>query len=97
MLVPTPPVRGAAQTDAEYLADINKYRTKGVVSSWFSSFGDAPDGGAEELREVSASIGAEYWYKNQFAFLSVTSVTAPGSQNHRKPKKILFNHKGEGA
>lgn len=60
LLVPTPPAVG----DSAGLAD---YRDKGVVSSWFSSFGDAPDGGGEELREVTASIGAEYWYKNQFA------------------------------
>ena len=60
LLVPTPP----ATTDS---AGLVEYRTKGVVSSWFSSFGDAKDGG-EELREVTASIGAEYWYKDQFAF-----------------------------
>jgi len=60
LLVPTPP----SLLDSAGLAE---YRSKGVVSSWFSSFGDAPDGGSEELREVTASIGAEYWYKNQFA------------------------------
>ena len=37
LLVPTPPASG----DAQALAD---YRSKGVVSSWFSSFGDAPGG-----------------------------------------------------
>jgi len=61
LMVPTPPQAG----DSAGLVD---YHTKGVVSSWFSSFGDAPDGGAEELREVTASIGAEYFYKNQFGF-----------------------------
>ncbi|MDB5201536.1 MAG: hypothetical protein JWQ27_945 [Ferruginibacter sp.] len=61
LLVPTPP----ALTDSAGLAD---YRSKGVVSSWFSSFSDAPGGGSEEMREVTASLGAEYWYKNQFAF-----------------------------
>ncbi|MEO7264045.1 MAG: type IX secretion system outer membrane channel protein PorV [Ferruginibacter sp.] len=60
LLVPTPP----AVSDSAGLAG---YRSKGVVSSWFSSFGDAPGGGGEELREVTASLGAEYWYKNQFA------------------------------
>lgn len=60
LLVPTPP----SVLDSAGLAD---YRSKGVVSSWLSSFGDAPDHGAEELREVTASLGAEYWYKNQFA------------------------------
>ena len=61
LLVPTPPAQG----DAAALAS---YRSKSVVGSWFSSFGDAPDGGGEELREVTASIGAEYMYKNQFGF-----------------------------
>jgi hypothetical protein len=60
LLVPTP-----KDTSAAALLD---YRSKGVVSSWFSSFGDAPGGGSEELREVTASIGAEYFYKNQFGF-----------------------------
>ncbi|MEO7445848.1 MAG: type IX secretion system outer membrane channel protein PorV [Ferruginibacter sp.] len=60
LLVPTPP----AVTDSAGLAD---YRSKGVVSSWFSSFSDAPGGGSEEFRELTASLGAEYWYKNQFA------------------------------
>lgn len=60
LLVPTPPSIG----DSSGLAN---YRTKGVVSSWFSSFGDAPGGGAEELREITASIGAEFWHKEQFA------------------------------
>lgn len=59
LLVPTPPDLG----DSAGVAD---YRSKGVVSSWFSSFGDTD--GSEEIKEVTASLGAEYWYKNQFAF-----------------------------
>ena len=47
---------------------LNKYRTQSVVSSWFKSFGDAPDGISEEIQEVTASLGLEYWYNNQFAF-----------------------------
>ena len=31
------------------------------------SFGDAPGGFGEELREFQISLGAEYWYQNQFA------------------------------
>lgn len=31
------------------------------------SFGDAPGGFKEELREFNVSLGAEYWYQNQFA------------------------------
>jgi hypothetical protein len=33
----------------------------------FESFGDAPDGFAEELREIIPSVGAEYWYNNLFS------------------------------
>lgn len=66
LMVPTPPVfTGNSTTDA---AALDKYRSKGVLSSWFSSFGDAPGGGSEELRELQVSLGAEYMYNNQFAF-----------------------------
>jgi hypothetical protein len=60
LLVPTPPALGDS-------AGIPKYRNQGVVSSWFKSFGDAPGGFSEEIKEIQASIGAEYWYNNQFA------------------------------
>ena len=61
LLVPTPPGQNA--TPEQYDA----YRRKSVVSSWFSSLGDAPDGFSEELKEFQISVGAEYWYNNQFA------------------------------
>ena len=61
LLVPTPPADPAT---AQELAD---YRSKSVIGSWFSSFGDAPGGFSEEVKEFQASLGAEYWYNNQFA------------------------------
>lgn len=61
LLVPTPPIAPTAQELAEY-------RSKSVVGSWFSSFGDAPDGFSEELKEFQVSLGAEYTYNNQFSF-----------------------------
>jgi Type IX secretion system protein PorV len=61
LLVPTPPADPAT---AQQLAD---YRSKSVIGSWFSSFGDAPGGFGEEVKEFQASIGAEYMYNNQFA------------------------------
>ena len=61
LLVPTPP---ADLSDPNAVAD---YRKKGVVSSWFGSFGDAPGGFKEELKEFQVSAGAEFWYQNQFA------------------------------
>lgn len=60
LLVPTPPNLGDS-------AGLVNYRNKSVVGSWFSSFGDAPGGFSEEVKEFQASIGAEYWYNNQFA------------------------------
>jgi hypothetical protein len=60
LLVPTPPAEGDA-------AALTAYRKKSVISSWFSSFGDAPGGFSEELKEFQVSLGGEYWYNNQFA------------------------------
>jgi len=65
LLVPTPPL--LTTDDNVNTANIAKYRNKSVVSSWLSSFGDAPGGGSEELKEVQLSAGAEYWYNDQFA------------------------------
>jgi hypothetical protein len=61
LLVPTPPADPATP---QQLAD---YRSKSVIGSWFSSFGDAPGGFSEEVKEFQASLGAEYMYNNQFA------------------------------
>jgi Type IX secretion system protein PorV len=64
LMVPTPPVAtGDSATDANALVT---YRSQSVVSSWFTSFSDAPGGFNEELRELQFSIGAEYSYADQF-------------------------------
>jgi hypothetical protein len=64
LLVPTPPkFTGDYPTDSSAIAD---YRSKGVVGSWFSSFGDAPGGFGEEMREFTLSLGVEYAYNDQF-------------------------------
>ncbi len=34
----------------------------------FQSFGDAPNGFREELQEVTWALGAEYWFRDVFAF-----------------------------
>ncbi|MEO6490529.1 MAG: type IX secretion system outer membrane channel protein PorV [Ferruginibacter sp.] len=74
LLVPTPP----ENTDSAGIVD---YRTKGVVSSWFSSFGDSESGG--EFREISLGVGAEYWYKNQFAFRAGYFYENPDKGNRK--------------
>jgi hypothetical protein len=61
LLVPTPPADPATQDQ------LTEYRSKSVIGSWFSSFGDAPGGFSEEIKEFQASLGAEYMYNNQFA------------------------------
>lgn len=61
LLVPTPPVYEDGQIVAGQDPDVS------VVSGIFQSFGDAPGGFKEEMREINYSIGTEYWYANQFA------------------------------
>nr|WP_309755775.1 type IX secretion system outer membrane channel protein PorV [Flavobacterium sp.] len=45
----------------------NDYRSIGWTSGVFKSFGDAPDGFSEELKEVTYAVGAEYLYQDSFA------------------------------
>jgi len=40
---------------------------KALLGGIFGSFGDAPGGFSEEIREFSVSSGVEYWYNNTFA------------------------------
>lgn len=60
LMVPTPPALGDS-------AGLEKYYNTGVVQSWFTSWGDAPGGFSEELKEFYFATGVEYWYNNQFA------------------------------
>jgi hypothetical protein len=76
LLVPTPPSVGDS-------AGLANYRRKGVVSSWFSSFGDAPGGFSEEMKEFQASLGAEYWYNNQFALRTGYFYENPAKGNRK--------------
>lgn len=48
--------------------DIADYREKSLFSGMLGSFGDAQGGLREEMKEISISFGAEYWYDKQFAF-----------------------------
>lgn len=62
LLVPTPQLHESGPDSGKYY-----YPDKNVVSGVLGSFGDAPGGFKEELREFNVSLGAEYWYQNQFA------------------------------
>ena len=64
LLVPTPPIYNDSIRDQ---IELGKDPNVSVVSGIFQSFGDAPDGFNEELREINFSVGTEYWYNNQFA------------------------------
>lgn len=70
LLVPTPPPLGDDVA-------LEAYRSKGVVESWFSSFGDAPGGFSEELKEFTVSAGAEFSYNDQFLFRAGYFYEAP--------------------
>ena len=80
LLVPTPPSKineGDTKPDGTaYTADEAKsandqanldYRKTGWVSGIFKSFGDAPDGFSEELKEFTYALGAEYAYQDSFS------------------------------
>ena len=47
---------------------LQDYRDIGWFSGMFKSFGDAPGGFSEEMREFTWALGTEYWYQNSFAF-----------------------------
>jgi hypothetical protein len=42
------------------------YKQKSPIAGIFSSFGDAPGGFKEEMKEFMYSVGVEYWYDQQF-------------------------------
>ncbi|MEZ4983728.1 MAG: type IX secretion system outer membrane channel protein PorV [Saprospiraceae bacterium] len=62
LMVPTPCPLGV-----ECDPDNEDRRAQSPVSAMFSSFGDAPEGFSEEMKELMVSVGLEYWYNEQFA------------------------------
>lgn len=72
LLVPTPlnpDTNGDGDITAEEQQAANdEYNNKSAFGSIFSSWGDAPDGFSEELKEITWSLGAEYMYRDVFAF-----------------------------
>jgi len=76
LLVPTPPswdLNGDGNFDQDteagpYSEALAKYNDTNWVSGIFKSFGDAPDGIKEELKEITYSLGTEYTYNNAFMF-----------------------------
>lgn len=74
LLVPTQP---SYDSNGNIIA--GKDPNRSVTSALFSSFGDAPGGFSEELKEIGISTGVEYWYNNTFALRA--------GYNYENPKK----------
>ena len=66
LLVPTPQFESTDTTD-ETIQKREDYRKIGWVSGIFKSFGDAPGGFSEELKEITYALGAEYEYQDSFS------------------------------
>lgn len=70
LLVPTKPRESDYSDDPEgqqeYLDALEEWENMSSITGIFKSFSDAPGGMKEELREITASIGAEYSYNQQF-------------------------------
>src|SRR5690606_5304907 len=65
LLVPTPrDFNNDGVIDSE---DADEYNEIGFFSGMLESFGDAPDGFSEELKEFTWALGLEYWYQDAFA------------------------------
>lgn len=80
LLVPTQPVYqrkldSLGNETAEYALDndgnqiiaAGKDPNVGIAKGMLQSFGDAPGGSKEELKEINYSVGFEYWYAKTFA------------------------------
>lgn len=75
LLVPTPPLLGFVDTNGDGVQNADeptiiaqgKDNNVSFVKGMFQSFGDAPGGFSEELKEFTWALGAEYRYQDAFA------------------------------
>ena len=70
LLVPTPPRierNEQGQISQESQQALQDYREENEFAAIFNSWGDAPDGFSEELKEITWALGAEYWFEDSFA------------------------------
>ena len=64
LLVPTPPITEYDSTTGDWFITSGKDNKVNVMKGIFQSFGDAPGGFKEEMREIQWSLAAEYWWRN---------------------------------
>lgn len=73
LLVPSPPVylrengQVVLDSDGNPIIQRGKNPDRSLLSGIFGSFSDAPDGFKEEIKEITTSVGIEYWYRETFA------------------------------
>jgi len=90
LLVPTPPVylkdvsgKDSIDANSNKIVLYGKDPNVSVASAIFSSWGDAPGGFKEELKEFTYSLGLEYWYDKQFAIRAGYFHEAPTKGNRQ--------------
>ena len=67
LLVPTMPRQKDDESGEDYQQRLQKdYFDMSPITGIFKSFGDAPDGFSEELKEIQWSFGVEYTYNDKF-------------------------------
>lgn len=93
LLVPTMPRRGdyedGSEGEIEYVKAYEDWENMSPIAGIFKSFGDAPGGFSEVLKEIAVSVGAEYSYNQQF-FLRT-------GYYYQNPKKGNLQYFGIGA
>lgn len=84
LLVPTP------QLDSTGTVIRTGNQDVGPIEGMFISLSDAPRGFKEELREITYSVGGEYWYSNQFAvrtgYFHESSANSSSTEDQWKEK-----------
>lgn len=80
-LVPTRPVKKQDESVEAYTKRLESHYGTSPIAGIFKSFGDAPGGFSEELREIRWSIGAEYNYNHKFILRAGYSYLDPTKGN----------------
>lgn len=66
LLVPTPPVLKDDKSMEDYRERVLEYEKMSSFKGIFKSFGDAPGGFSEEMKEITWALGIEYDYDSKF-------------------------------